>query len=100
MQTAEFPVAQKIDHEPAINWWVKHVLEKRDRIIANIRKWHTRYLKRSHKFCIEHPKTVQEALALDTKNGNISWADAVSKEMENVKVLLDGKSLLIVHHFL
>ena len=53
MQTAEFAVAQGIDHEPAFNWWVKHVLKKRDRIIASIRKWQTRYLKKNHKFGIE-----------------------------------------------
>ena len=70
VQTAKFAVAQGIHHEPAFNCWVKHVLKKRDRIIASIRKWQTRYLKRSHKFGIELPKTVEEAYALDAKNGN------------------------------
>ena len=81
MQTAEFAVVQGIDHEPAFNWWVKHVLNKRDRIIASIRKQQTRYLKRSQKFGIEHPKTVEEALILDAKNGNTLWADAMSKKL-------------------
>ena len=58
VQTAEFAVVQHIDHEPAFNWWAKHVLKKRDRIIASIRKRQTRYLKRSHKFGIELLKTV------------------------------------------
>ena len=31
-------------------------------------------------------KTVQEALALDRKNGNTLWADAIAKELKNVKV--------------
>ena len=53
------------------------MLKKRDRIIANVRKWQTRYLKRSHKFGIELLKTVAEALTLDAKNGNILWADAI-----------------------
>ena len=70
VQTAELAVAQGIDHEPAFNWWVKHVLKKRDRIIASVRKWQTRNLNRSHKFGMELPKTVEEALALDAKNGN------------------------------
>ena len=30
VQTAEFAVAQGIDHDPAFNWQVKHVLKKRD----------------------------------------------------------------------
>ena len=70
MKIAEFAVLQGINHEPAFNWWVKHVLEKRDRIIASIRKWQTRFLKRSHKFGIELPKTIEQTHALDAKNGN------------------------------
>ena len=103
MQTAEFAVVQGIEHEPAFNWWVKHVLKKRDRIVASIRKWQTRYLKKSHKFGIELPKTVEQALALDAKNGNTLWADAISKEMENVRVafevLPDGKPVPIGSQF-
>ena len=30
VQTTEFAVAQGIDHEPAFNWWVMHVLKKRE----------------------------------------------------------------------
>ena len=71
---------------PAFHWWVKHVIEKRDRIIAKVRKCQTRYLKKSHKFGIDLPKTVKEALTLDAKNSNTLWADAISKELENVKV--------------
>ena len=103
MQTTKFDVAQGIDHEPAFNWWVKHVLKKIDRIFSNIRKQHFRYLKRSHKFGIELPKTVEETLALDAKNGNTLWADVISKEMENVRVtfeaLPDGKSAPLGHQF-
>ena len=79
MQTAEFAVSKEIDHEPAFNWWVKHVLKKRDRIIASIRKQKTRFQKKSHKFGIELPKTVEEALALDAKNGNTLWVDDPKK---------------------
>ena len=43
-QNAEFAVVQGIDHKPAF------VLKKRDRIVASMRKWQTRYLKKSHKF--------------------------------------------------
>ena len=41
VQTAEFAVAQDIDYEPAFNWWVKHVLKKRDRITASVRMQQT-----------------------------------------------------------
>ena len=78
------------------------MLKKRDRIIT-IRKWQTRYLKKSHMFGIELPKTVEEALALDVKNGNMLWADTISKEMENnrlaFEVLSDGKSVSICQQF-
>ena len=94
---------QGIDHEPAVNWWVKQMLKKRDRIIASIRKWQTWYLKRSHKFGIELLKTVEQAHALDAKNGNVLWTDAISKEMENIRVafevLPDEKLLPIGHQF-
>ena len=43
----------KIDHEPAFNWWVPHVLKKRDRIISLIRKRIPRYLKRNHKLVFD-----------------------------------------------
>ena len=82
MQTTEFAVAKRIDYEPAFNWWVKHVLKKRDKIIARIRKQQTKILKRSKKFGIEIPKTVEEDFTLNVSNGNTLWADATSKEME------------------
>ena len=36
VQTAEFAIAQVIDYKPAFNWWVKHMLKKRDKTIASI----------------------------------------------------------------
>ena len=103
VQTAEFAVTQGIDHEPAFNWWVQHVFKKKDIIIASVRKQQTRYLKRSQKVGIDFPKTVEEALILNAKNGNTLWADAISEEMENVRVafevLSDGKSVPIGHQF-
>ncbi len=85
-----------IDHEPAFNWWVPHVLRKTDHIISLVRKRNPCYLKRTHKFGIELPKTVKDAFELDKKNGNTFWADAIAKEMKDVrvtfKILLDGQS--------
>jgi hypothetical protein len=72
-----------------------------ERIISLVKRCQTRYLKRTHKFSIELPKTVQEALALDKKNGNTLWADAISKEIKNVrvafKILPDGQPAPIGH---
>ena len=101
VQTAEFAVSQGIDHEPVFSWWVKHVFKKRDRIIASVRKWQTRYLKKSQKFGIDLPKTVEQAHALDAKNGNTLWADAISIEMENISIAFEvlpyGKSVSTGH---
>ena len=96
VQTARFAVLQGIYHKPAFNYKVKLVLNKRDRIITNIRKYKIRYLKRSHKLVIELLKTVEQAYALNSNNGNTLWADTLYKEMDNVRVafevLPDGKS--------
>ncbi len=72
------------------------MLKKRDRIISLVCKRTTHYLKRTHKFGIEVPKTVKEALTLDRKNGNTLWVDAIAKEMKEVwivfNILPDGHS--------
>ncbi len=48
-----------------------------------------------HKFGIELPKTVKEAFELDKKNGNTLWANAIAKEMRDIrvtfKILPDGQ---------
>ena len=64
---------------------------------------HFRYSKKRHKFGIELHKTVELALALDANYGKTIWADAISKELKNVKVafeiLPDGKKAPIGHKF-
>jgi hypothetical protein len=71
-------------------------LKNCDRIISLVCKRTTRYLKRAHKFGKEVPKTAKEALALDHKNGNTLWADAIAKEIKEVciafNILPDGHS--------
>ena len=83
VELAEYAVASGIDAEPAFHWWVRYTLKKRDRIIAAVNR---RYHKRTHKFGIRLPKTVKEAYELDRLNGNTMWADAIKKEMKNVRV--------------
>ena len=84
----------KINHEPAFNWWVPHVLKKRNRIISLVKKRIPRYLKQNHKFGIEVPTSVKDALEIDKKNDNTYWANAIATEMKNVraaiKILPDG----------
>ncbi len=61
-----------------------------------MRKHNLRNLKWTHKHGIELPKTVNEAFALDRKNGNTLQAEAIAKKMKDFcvafKILLDGQS--------
>ena len=89
VQTAEYAATNDIDTESAFNYWVPHTLKKRDSIIYLVKKQQTGYLKKTHKFGIEMPKTVKEAAKLDAKNGDTKCMDAISKEMKNVRVAFD-----------
>ena len=63
-----------------------HTLRKRDKIISTVK---ARIKRTTHKYGVEIPRTVKEAYALDEKNGNTLWRDALNREMENLKVIFD-----------
>jgi len=86
LEMAEYAVAQDIQHEPAFNWWVPQVLRLRARIISLVKKRKMSYLKKNMKFGIEVPTSVDHALEIDKKNGNSFWADAIAKEMKDVRI--------------
>jgi len=92
IEVADYAIANNIHEEPAFSWWVKNVLRRRKKVIASTS---TKYIKRTHRFGLEIPKTVKRALEIDTENGNRMWRDAIAKEMEAVrvafKILDDGK---------
>ena len=75
---------QEIDHKPAYNWWVKAVLNNRLRIIYIVKKSNAWYRKNTHKFGIEVPKSVARPYALDKKNVNTLWADAISEDVKDM----------------
>jgi len=54
-----------------------------------------KYVKRTHHFGLEIPKTVKRALEIDAENGSRLWQDAIAKEMEAIRVAFkifdDGK---------
>lgn len=81
VQVAEYAVANKIVEEPAFAWWARKVLKKRDRIIKKVK---SRYWKRTHKYGVELPHSVKEALNIDRQTGTTLWRDAIAKEMKNV----------------
>ena len=67
-------------------------MRKRDRIISSVKQRTVKYLKRTHKFGIEVPNTVAEAIALDENNGDTLWKDSIAKEMKNVRAALKIRS--------
>ena len=76
---------QKIYHGPEFKWWVKHVLRKKYRIVAKVlQQCAKKYAKTTTKFGIKCPKIFDQDLALDKKNGNTLWADAIPKEIRNI----------------
>ncbi len=58
----QYAVTNSISSEPAFAWWVPWTLKKRDVILAAVNK---RYWKRTHKFGIRIPHSVEEALQVD-----------------------------------
>jgi len=83
IETAEYAVAQGIHKEPAFNWWLPHVLRKRDSIIH---KCVTRMRKSNKmKFGIMIPDSIQDAYKLeDAENGNTYWQDSIKLEMDSI----------------
>jgi hypothetical protein len=82
VQLAEYSTQRRIAGEPASAWWIRNVLQKRNRIIVKLK---TKYWVRTHKFGVKIPKTVKEAKLFDEENGNTLWWDAICKEMKNVR---------------
>ena len=93
IEVAEYALANKILDEPAFNWWARHVLKKRDRIIRKVK---SRYWERSHKYGVRLPKSVAEALRMDRESGTDFWQRAIEKEMKNINCAFefpaDGKA--------
>ena len=67
------------------------MLKKREHIILAVRRrGNARYVKRTHKFGIEVPRTVEKAYEIDKKNGNTLWTDAIAKEAKSVRSEVQG----------
>jgi hypothetical protein len=63
VECAEYAVANKLTTHPAFAWWAPFTLKCRNRIIAAV---NSRYIRKSHKFGLELPKTVKQKTNLDT----------------------------------
>ena len=83
IETAEYATRANISDEPAFAWWVGPTLKRRNKVIKQVQH---RLLKKSIKFGIKVPSSVEEALALDKDNGNELWTNAIEKELGNVRI--------------
>ena len=61
-------------------------VKKRKRIVNKLK---SRYWRTTHQFGILVPKTIQDTIRIDSKNGNTYWYDAIQKEMKNVRVAFE-----------
>jgi hypothetical protein len=82
IEVTEYAVANKLTEEPAFKWWVVETLSKRHRIIQKVKS--AKYWKRTHKYGIRLPHSVEEALRIDEETGTEFWRKAIEKEMRNV----------------
>ena len=55
-------------------------------IISSVKQRQSQDKRKTHKWGIRVPASVKEALAMDATNKNTLWADAIAKEMKNVRV--------------
>jgi hypothetical protein len=80
---AEYALKHKLQDEPVFCWWVKQVLRQKKYMMKAVK---TRYARRTHKFGIQLPNTIEEALAIDRETNTTFWFDVIQKEMKNVRV--------------
>ena len=82
-EAAEYAIAHNLQKEPAFAWWVLGTINRRNRIIAALKK---RTAKKNEKFGIKIPRNWKEAVKFDKANGDTKWQDAIRQEMTKVLV--------------
>ena len=95
LQLAEYVTKNGMANEPAFASWVKPTMKQRK---LYIKSSHTRYAKRTHKFGIRVPRTVEEALRIDKETNTRYWHDAIQKEMLNTRVASRFLEILTISH--
>mmetsp|Transcript_34844 Transcript_34844/g.53428 ORF Transcript_34844/g.53428 Transcript_34844/m.53428 type:complete len:92 (-) Transcript_34844:1672-1947(-) len=80
IDVADYAMANKIQDEPPFKWWVPFTMRKKRKILSKVK---SRYWKTTHKFGIQLPHFVEEALKIDEETGTTFRQDAILKEMKN-----------------
>eukprot|EP00957_Ditylum_brightwellii_P090169 6867744-Ditylum_brightwellii.AAC.2 len=86
LEVAEYATACGIANEPAFIYWVPYTLRHCNRIILGV---NVCIQSATHKYGVEIPCTIEEALKLDKLNSNAFWCDTINKEIENLQVAFD-----------
>ena len=77
---ADYSVVNKLQDEPAFDWWVPYTLKKRITIISKIKY---KFWKKTHISEIQIPRKVKEKKAIDIENGNKLWKESWVMEKTN-----------------
>jgi hypothetical protein len=85
-EAAEFAKAQGIADKPAFACWIPYSLRKRDIILSKIK---VRIRKTIDTYGIKAPTSMEHAFAIDKKNGNTLWCDALAKEMTETGIAFE-----------
>ena len=70
VELAEYSVSNKIDHKPALSWWVLYTLRKLNRIISKLQK---KYWRKNREFGIEVLNSIKRAYDIDEENHTNFW---------------------------
>ena len=83
VKVAEYAEANKLSSKPVFAWWSPFTIKKRELIIGAAK---ARLKKKTHKYGMLVPNTVNKAYIIDKEAGNTIWRDSISKEMKNNRV--------------
>ena len=83
IELSKYAITNKIQEDPAFNWWVGNVFRQSEHIIS---KFQTLYWIRVHNFEIRGTEKDKEYMEIDWSTGTNSWEKVFQKEMENIRV--------------
>ena len=86
IDVAEYTAANNLKDEPAFAWWVSHTLRTRSRMVSRIKC--IKKARKTTKFGIAVPISLEEAKQIDIENGNDFWEKAVKKELDKSELHL------------
>ena len=84
METSEYSDTNNLLEEPPFKSWANKVLNKKYRIISMVKPC---YWRKSHKFGINLPHSVEESYTIDEESGNTLWRDAIDKKLKKIRCM-------------